>query len=66
MKKVVFLDRDGVINQEIGDYIYRVKDFKFNEGLFDVRLLKEHNYGLIVITNQGGIAKRFILRKRCF
>lgn len=58
MSKAVFLDRDGVINQEIGDYVYRVEDFKFNVGLFTaLRLLQEYDYKLIVVTNQGGIAK---------
>ena len=65
-EKSSFLDRDGVINQEI-EIIYRVKDFKFNEGLFDaLRLLKKHNYGLIVITNQGGIAKEIYSSKEVF
>ena len=58
MNKAVFLDRDGVINQEIGDYVYKIEDFKFNTGLFTaLRLLKEYDYKLIVVTNQGGIAK---------
>ena len=58
MNKAVFLDRDGVINQEIGDYVYRVEDFKFNVGLFAaLLLLQEYDYKLIVVTNQGGIAK---------
>lgn len=58
MYKAVFLDRDGVINQEIGDYVYKIEDFKFNTGLFTaLRLLKEYDYKLIVVTNQGGIAK---------
>ena len=58
MYKAVFLDRDGVINQEIGDYVYKIEDFKFNIGLFTaLRLLKEYDYKLIIVTNQGGIAK---------
>ena len=58
MNKAVFLDRDGVINQEIGDYVYKIEDFKFNTGLFTaLRLLQEYDYKLIVVTNQGGIAK---------
>ena len=32
MKKVVFLDRDGVVNKEIGDYIYDLSKFKINHG----------------------------------
>ena len=58
MNKAVFFDRDGVINKEIGNYVYKLEDFKFNIGLFtSLRLLQEYDYKLIIITNQGGIAK---------
>lgn len=58
MIKVVFLDRDGVINFEPGDYTYEVEHFKIVEGLFEgLYLLKEKGYQFIVITNQGGISK---------
>lgn len=58
MKKVVFLDRDGVINFEPGDYTYKISDFKFIDGLFEsLRDLKNKGYEFIVITNQGGISK---------
>ncbi len=58
MNKAVFLDRDGVINQEIGEYVYKIEDFKFNIGVFTaLRLLQEYDYKLIVVTNQGGIDK---------
>ncbi len=58
MNKAVFLDRDGVINKEIGDYVYKIEDFKFNTGLFTaLRLLQEYDYKLIIVTNQGGIDK---------
>lgn len=58
-QKCVFLDRDGVLNREIGDYTYRLEDFdvlpRVPEALM---LLKEHGFLLIVVTNQGGIAKK--------
>jgi D-glycero-D-manno-heptose 1,7-bisphosphate phosphatase len=58
MRKVVFLDRDGVINKERGDYTYRIEDFEFNEGIVEaLRKFRDAGYDLIVITNQGGIAK---------
>jgi len=31
--KCVFLDRDGVLNRERGDYTYQVQDFEIMEGL---------------------------------
>ncbi len=55
---VVFLDRDGVINFDPGDYTYEVERFKIVDGLFDgLKLLKEKGFQFIVITNQGGISK---------
>ena len=35
--KTIFLDRDGVINKEV-EYLFRIADFKFNEGVFDACL----------------------------
>jgi D-glycero-D-manno-heptose 1,7-bisphosphate phosphatase len=58
MNKIIFLDRDGVINFEPGDYTYKIEDFKIVDGLFDALLfLKNKGYQFIVITNQGGISK---------
>ena len=58
MRKVVFLDRDGVINIERGEYTFKIEDFKFVEGLFEaLKVLKEKGFEFIVITNQGGISK---------
>jgi len=56
--KCVFLDRDGVINLETGDYNYRVEDFVINDGVGEaLKLLKNASYLLVVITNQAGISK---------
>lgn len=58
MNKCVFLDRDGVLNEELGYQITEIKDFKLMEGLKEVlSSLKEEGYLLIIITNQSGIAK---------
>jgi D-glycero-D-manno-heptose 1,7-bisphosphate phosphatase len=57
-QKAVFLDRDGVINNGDLYYTYRKEDFKFNPDIFEaLSLLVKKDYLLIVITNQGGIAK---------
>lgn len=56
--KVIFLDRDGVINFEQGDYTFKVADFKIVDGLFKALLiLQNKGFKFIVITNQGGISK---------
>lgn len=58
MKKAIFLDRDGVVNRERGEYTFAIADFELNEGLVEFcRKAQENNYLLIIISNQGGIAK---------
>lgn len=58
MKRALFLDRDGVINHDPGDYTCSVEDFHFNPSLFPL-LQRAQNQGflLIVVTNQAGISK---------
>ncbi len=63
-EKAVFLDRDGVLNEERGDYVWRLQDFKIVPGIIDVlQELKAMGYLLIVVTNQAGIAKGRYTRK---
>ena len=55
--KVVFVDRDGVINEDpIGDYVKRWEDFRFIGGA--VNALKRFNqagFKIIIVSNQAGI-----------
>ncbi|MBL4754705.1 MAG: HAD family hydrolase [Flavobacteriales bacterium] len=58
MNKAVFLDRDGVINYEDGDYTYDKEFFRINDDVFEaLKIFIDRGYLLIVITNQSGIAK---------
>ncbi len=59
MNKAVFLDRDGTLNSDEGHYyVYRPEDFVLNEGVVEgLKLLQEKGFLLIVVTNQGGVAK---------
>ena len=58
MNKVIFLDRDGVINREIGSYIYNLKDFVINDGFEQaLDIWSSDGYSFVIVTNQGGIAK---------
>ncbi|MDR2834775.1 MAG: HAD family hydrolase [Bacteroidales bacterium] len=58
MNKAAFLDRDGIINYESGHYACYVEDFLINEGVGEtIKLLKDNDFIVIIISNQGGIAK---------
>lgn len=57
--RALFLDRDGVVNVEVG-YLHRVEDVRFVEGIFSLcRTAIQLGYQLIVVTNQAGIARGF-------
>lgn len=58
MNKAIFLDRDGIVNREIGNYIMRFEEFEILPSL--IPFMKEahrRGYRFILITNQAGIAK---------
>lgn len=55
--KAVFLDRDGVLNHEQGDYICKLEDFHVLDNFEALKILQDRGYLLIVATNQGGLAK---------
>jgi histidinol-phosphate phosphatase family protein len=58
MKLVIGIDRDGVINQDLGSYCYQKEKFIPIEGsLESIAKLKSLGYFVTVITNQGGIEK---------
>ena len=59
MKKALFLDRDGVVNVE-KDYLYKIDDFEFIEGLFELcNYYQKQGYLIFIVTNQSGIARGY-------
>lgn len=57
MTPALFLDRDGVVNREIG-YLYRAADLTFVDGIFPLcRTAQSLGYRLVIVTNQSGIAR---------
>ena len=57
MTRAVFLDRDGTLNEEVG-HITRPEALRLlPNAARAIRLLAQHDYRLIVITNQSGIAR---------
>lgn len=62
MKKAVFLDRDGVINERIKDgYVTNWEEFRFLPGVKGaIESLKREGFLIILVTNQRGIARGFM------
>ncbi len=59
LRRALFLDRDGVINEET-EYLYRREDVRFVPGIFSLcRTAQELGYRLVVVTNQSGIARGY-------
>ena len=57
--KTIFLDRDGVINHEV-NYLYKVEDFKFIDGIFEsCRHFEKLGFKIIIISNQSGIGRGY-------
>lgn len=66
-RKCVFLDRDGVLNAERGEYTYRTEDFEVLPWVPEaLELLKANGFLLIIVTNQGGIAKGVYTKEAVF
>lgn len=59
MRKALFLDRDGVINQRLmGDYVRRPEQMHVLEDVIPIMLgARQRGYLLILITNQQGVGK---------
>ncbi|MCL5102726.1 MAG: HAD family hydrolase [Armatimonadetes bacterium] len=61
MNGVVFLDRDGVINEDRDDYVKNTRELKvFPFVLQSVRKLNDAGFKVIVVSNQQGVAKGLI------
>ena len=57
--RAVFLDRDGTMAKDV-HYCSRPEDFElFPNTAKAVRLLNEHGFKVIVVTNQSGIARGY-------
>ena len=57
MKPAIFLDRDGTINIDY-NYVHKIDDFHFIDGVVDaLKELKNMGFLLVITTNQSGIAR---------
>lgn len=59
MKPALFLDRDGVINKDIG-YLRRIEEFEWISGVTEaIKYFRNRDYYIFVVTNQSGISRGF-------
>ena len=57
--RAVFLDRDGTLNEEVG-YVNHLDRFVLLPRVGQaIRLLNEHGFKAVVITNQSGVARGY-------
>lgn len=58
-KKIIYLDRDGVINKDFG-YVSKIEDFEFCDGVLDsCKKLIDNGFEIIIVTNQSGIGRGY-------
>lgn len=58
-RKGLFLDRDGVINEDTG-YVGTSERFVFRQGIFPLlRHAQDRGYRLVIVTNQSGVARGY-------
>lgn len=65
-KKVIFLDRDGVINKKPpkADYVKNWSEFEFLPGAVEaLKVLCQKRYDIYLVTNQPGIARRMMVKE---
>ena len=56
--KLIFLDRDGVINKDLNTYVTTPADFEFLPGALEALTdLTNAGYEIVIVSNQAGVAK---------
>ena len=64
-QKIIFLDRDGVLNKELGDYVTRLEDFEILDYNIEAcKVAQEMGYEFQAINSQLKRHPQFILYKK--
>ncbi|HIE32598.1 MAG TPA: HAD-IIIA family hydrolase, partial [Thermodesulfobacteriaceae bacterium] len=59
MRPVVFLDRDGTVNEEVG-YLNHISRLKIIPGAAEgIKRLKAAGFAVVIVTNQTGPARGY-------
>jgi D-glycero-D-manno-heptose 1,7-bisphosphate phosphatase len=62
-RRALFLDRDGVINEDSG-YVGTVDRFVFKNGVFAfLHAAQDLGYYLVIVTNQSGVGRGYYTEK---
>ncbi len=60
-KLVLFLDRDGVINEKRVDYVKNINELKFLPNIFNaIKKFNDIGFMIIIITNQSVVNRKII------
>lgn len=59
MMRALFLDRDGIINEDLG-YVHKIDDLKITAGIIELcQLFTKCDFKIFIVTNQSGIARGY-------
>jgi D-glycero-D-manno-heptose 1,7-bisphosphate phosphatase len=59
LRPALLLDRDGVVNEEVG-YLHKIADCRFVDGIFALcRAFAARGFAIVIATNQSGIGRGF-------
>lgn len=62
-RPAIFLDRDGVINENLPDHVCSWADFQFLPGVLDALCALATHAPIFIVTNQGAIGRQLVSRE---
>lgn len=64
MSNIIFIDRDGVLNENRDDYVKSCSELVLIKGAREaLEILKSHGYRVIVISNQSAVGRGLLTEK---